>query len=267
MKRFSERYGIVPPKELQVNELDRETRIELWNAYYIAFQPKCSYLASAYVFVAKERMDQIMSNTLLIDEFGDWHSREKWFMLFEFVEHILKCTGSQGDSYRDYIAYYNSALERNNVGYRIVGNYAVPITNKEEGEEIEAAMKQGGVVQQHIVAAVKLFSDRKNPDFRNSCNESISAVEALVTQLTGTDKVGTALKQLADETGSPIHKAFVKVFNTMYGHASDGGIRHALKEDQEITFEDARYYLVSCSAFINYLKIKASISEKEHDLT
>lgn len=188
-----------------------------------------------------------------------------WYKLFEFIELVFHV--DTPTKLRLYKKRCNAILEDNNVGYRIVGNYAVPITNKEEGEEIETAMKQGGVVQEHIETAVKLFSDRKNPDYRNSCNESIKAVEALVLKLTGVKKMGTALRQLGDETGTPIHKAFVEVFNKMYGHASDGGIRHALREGQEITFEDARYYLVSCSAFINYLKIKASKSGKDYDLT
>jgi len=47
-----------------------------------------------------------------------------------------------------------------------------------------------------------------------------------------------------------------KGYNKIYGWTSDeGGIRHALsdKGDVEITLADARYMLVSCSAFVNYL--------------
>jgi len=47
----------------------------------------------------------------------------------------------------------------------------------------------------------------------------------------------------------------------LYGYTSDsGGIRHALSdEDVTPTFEDAKFMLVSCSAFINYLKAKMNL--------
>ena len=45
----------------------------------------------------------------------------------------------------------------------------------------------------------------------------------------------------------------------IYGYTSDeDGIRHSMLELPKINFEDAKYMLVSCSAFINYLKSKAS---------
>ena len=46
-----------------------------------------------------------------------------------------------------------------------------------------------------------------------------------------------------------------EAFNKLYGYTSnEGGIRHALSEgDTPPTFDDAKYMLVSCSAFVNYL--------------
>jgi len=44
----------------------------------------------------------------------------------------------------------------------------------------------------------------------------------------------------------------------MYGYTSDeDGIRHAMLEEPDVGFEDAKFMLVACSAFINYLKVKA----------
>lgn len=40
----------------------------------------------------------------------------------------------------------------------------------------------------------------------------------------------------------------------MYGYASDAnGIRHALSEESTISVADAKFMLVICSAFINYV--------------
>jgi hypothetical protein len=50
----------------------------------------------------------------------------------------------------------------------------------------------------------------------------------------------------------------------MYGYTSDAdGIRHALLDQPSLSFEDAKFMLVSCSAFANYLVAKdAKIQSK-----
>ena len=43
-------------------------------------------------------------------------------------------------------------------------------------------------------------------------------------------------------------------FISLYGYTSDkSGIRHNNGVDENTTFEEAKYMLVSCSAFLNYL--------------
>lgn len=56
-----------------------------------------------------------------------------------------------------------------------------------------------------------------------------------------------------------IHPALKKGFSNIYGYTSDAsGIRHALLDEPNLDFENAKYMLVSCSAFINYLASKAA---------
>ena len=52
-------------------------------------------------------------------------------------------------------------------------------------------------------------------------------------------------------------EAFIKLYH--YTSGADG-IRHAigLLEEPNLSFEDAKFMLVSCSTFINYLISKAS---------
>jgi len=67
--------------------------------------------------------------------------------------------------------------------------------------------------------------------------------------------LGTALKKLEDKVA--LHPALKKAFDHLYGYTSDeGGIRHALLDESDLKFEDAQFMLVTCSAFINYLKAK-----------
>ncbi|GAI53088.1 unnamed protein product, partial [marine sediment metagenome] len=55
-----------------------------------------------------------------------------------------------------------------------------------------------------------------------------------------------------------LHPALEKAFDSLYGYTSDeGGIRHALMGVPDLDFEDAKFMLVSCAAFINYLKLKS----------
>ena len=64
--------------------------------------------------------------------------------------------------------------------------------------------------------------------------------------------LGKALEKLKGK----IHPALNTAFEKLYGYASNSnGIRHAngLGEGDS-TFEEAKYMLVSCSAFVNYLK-------------
>ncbi len=56
-----------------------------------------------------------------------------------------------------------------------------------------------------------------------------------------------------------LHPALKKAFDSLYGYTSDAdGIRHALLDEPNLDSEDAKFMLVSCSAFINYLISKSS---------
>jgi hypothetical protein len=69
--------------------------------------------------------------------------------------------------------------------------------------------------------------------------------------------LGEALRKVEGRVA--IHPALKKGFSNIYGYTSDaGGIRHALLEEASLHFEDAKYMLVSCSAFVNYLAEKAA---------
>jgi len=71
--------------------------------------------------------------------------------------------------------------------------------------------------------------------------------------------LGAALNKI--EKTHQLHPALKKALSSLYGYTSDsGGIRHALLEENSISYSDAKFMLVSCSAFINY--VLGKISEK-----
>lgn len=145
----------------------------------------------------------------------------------------------------------NQVLEQEGAGFLWNGKHFVPIISPEEAIEIELAAKSSPTVQTHLEEAMKLLSDKSSTDFRNSVKESISAVESACKEVCGDPKatLGDALKKIA------IHSALQKAYSALYGYTSDGdGIRHCLSAgDQPVSRSTARYFLVSCSAFINLI--------------
>ena len=106
-------------------------------------------------------------------------------------------------------------------------------------------------------SALDLLSDKTKPDYRNSIKESISAVESVSCAITGSKSgmLSDAFKKL--EKTHSLHGALKEGFIKLYGYTSDGdGIRHAMLKESKLTQADAIYFLVSCSAFVNYLKSK-----------
>ena len=58
-----------------------------------------------------------------------------------------------------------------------------------------------------------------------------------------------------EQKGVYIHSALQLAYKNLYGYTSDAsGIRHAKDlGGKDSTFEEAKYMLVACSAFVNYL--------------
>jgi hypothetical protein len=157
----------------------------------------------------------------------------------------------------------NFVLERELSAYRFVNGQIVEITSKEEISEVEEALNsQIKIVKTHIENALKLLSDKKNPDYRNSIKESISAVEAICKLLAKNEKttLGNALSIIESEGKIELHPSLKSAFSSLYSYTSDAdGIRHALKDEKvNADFEEAKFMLVACSAFVNYLISKAS---------
>ncbi len=150
----------------------------------------------------------------------------------------------------------NSLFEKEYVGYRFIDGEIVPITDEIEVNEIEASLSiayQG--TKSHINKALHYLSDRDNPDYKNSIKESISAVESICKIITNDENatLGKALRILESKNG--LKGQLKSGFEKLYNYTNDkGGIRHAEGLfESEVSFEEAKYMLISCCAFVNYL--------------
>lgn len=260
MSIFSERYGYVV-KPLQCECMTSELRNRIWNVYSCEVCTDCVAQDSNYM---EELMDffgltfkNVYEESDIEDNlqaFRDWYMNVEWYRVYDFIEAYLAFLSDEQKN--DAIFSFNNVLKWGNAGYRIVGYLVVPITNQNEIQCIENAQKTVyDSVNMHITKAAELFSRRPLPDFENSIKESISAVEALCCIITEDKRatLGDALKKL-ESKGIKLHKAFQSAMSSLYGYTSDeGGIRHGSIDFAGANSEDAKYMIVSCSAFVNYL--------------
>jgi hypothetical protein len=275
MPLFSQRKGITPLKKaVQIDSLDAETRTRLWNDLCrFFFNHERSYggqytnnqlgvVYSLWIGFFIQRDDHFNPNVywwqdFLQEKFWEWG----YHYVFDFLEYIVKHTKDPSDYVRQFIDYCNMTFEQESVPYRFIGDEITSITSKEEIDEIEKSLESPlEPVNIHLSRALSLLSDRKTPDYRNSIKESISAVESICQVIVGdkTATLGQALKSLEDK-GVSISPALVKGFSNIYGWTSAAdGIRHAILDIPKVKEDDARYMLVNCSSFCNYLISKSN---------
>jgi hypothetical protein len=155
----------------------------------------------------------------------------------------------------------NDFLKNEYSAYRFIDGVLTEINSKEEIVEIESALNISDKfkpVKTHLSSALHLLSDKKKPDYRNSIKESISAVESFCKIILGNDNttLGKALSQIEKKHAIPV--SLKNAFSSLYGYTSEeGGIRHALLEKgTTVDLDEARFMLITCSAFINYLMTK-----------
>jgi hypothetical protein len=199
---------------------------------------------------------------------SEWYEVYNFLEFDNFLEFVVQNYENKYAPTRnnDFIESANAILECELSGYRFVSDKIAPITSHEEISSIEKALEDThrlNPVYIHLKTALDLFADRKSPDYRNSIKESISGVEALCVIITNNEKstLGAALRDIEKRNTVHLHTSLKQSFEKLYGYTSDAqGIRHALGllEEPNLDSEDAKFMLVSCSAFINYLIIKAS---------
>jgi hypothetical protein len=270
--KFSERIGAVR-RLLQNDSMDSALRNGLWNVMYRRFWEPYAYrhnqLASSVRVgellqsIWADHFDQLSDEARpmipdLIKQVKDRYTDSDWLGVYDFIEFVVSFRRSTEDNAR-LIDEFNLILEKNVSAYRFVGVTLAPLFGEEEIAAVERAMSHGDrfmPVVSHLQTALARLADRSAPDWRNSIKESISAVEAVCEIITGEKNatLGQALKKIG------IHPALEKGFSAIYGYTSGAdGIRHALSEESMVDGDDAKFFLVSCSAFVNYLVARSTV--------
>ncbi|MFW2607219.1 AbiJ-NTD4 domain-containing protein [Aliarcobacter butzleri] len=271
-KKFSERNGYKNPREtLQIEFINEALKNRLWNNIRMRYLDdlKTSYNSDDYPLNDHLEIYKIKQ---LYDTFFKTHEEPpkgrgnlkkdiknkyfllNWFEIYDFVEYLPELFKSNFSTfYKD----INEVLEEENSGYRFVNSLIVQIIDEVEIKEIEEVFESDyDTVKVHLSKALELLSDRENPDYQNSIKESISAVESIVNLVSG--KTNVALNKCFQYIPFEMDENFKSSMMRLYNWTSSSdGIRHASNGNEiKSSFAEAKYMVVSCSAFINYLILK-----------
>ena len=272
MALFSERHGYIKPNEVIIREqITEPIKNSIFNWIYSNFYRRHQWNDVEYnvweFFFNRKKNEYIRFRAynelgVILDYIDD--DNVEWNKKIDLIEHILPLLkDSWNFSYEDIIEKLNSEFERHNFAYRIIDGRFEEITSKKEIESIEEALTNTvDGVRTHLQTALeKLSASQKEPDYRNSIKESISAVECLCRTITGENTLGKALNEL-ERRGIFFNGVFKSGLEKLYAYTChpDSGIRNALlDETNNPTGAEAIFMLVSCSAFINYITKKTEI--------
>lgn len=263
---FSERYGYEPVRvELQYEEMDQRLRTDLWNAISVTLSENPneytrthSPLFTMWVHVWRKPVDELpeyaseMIKLVKKAVFG-----APWHEVYDLLEPMVQNANNREQG-KKRAELFNHMLKKNLSAWRFVDRLLVQIDGNTDVEAIEAALRDADPlsgVHYHLREALKQLADRDRPNYSLSIKESISAVEATCKIITNQPKatLTSALKRLQD-AGVVLHENQIEGWKKLYWYSSDAkGIRHAALEKPEVTQAEARYWLVSCSAFVSLL--------------
>jgi hypothetical protein len=263
-KKFSEREGFVKIRDvIQIESMDEGLHNSFWNILlhlYRKYQSSfIEIFTNMWINLFKEPIDAISTNSSKrLALLRQYFFTADWYIVYDIIEFYAN--NISGTYQSVFIDDCNYVLNRELSGWKFVGTYISRITEEQEITEIEEALtleKPFKPVSNHVNKALKLFSDKGSSNYANVIKESISAVEAMckIIMKDKNAKLGQVLKILQDRIN--LHPALSKAYDNIFGYTSDAdGIRHASLEESNLDFEDAKFMLVSCSAFVNYLKVK-----------
>lgn len=272
MANFSERYGYTKVSAVIIRE---EITIPITNSILNWFYEIEIYVGGYFHRIEKE-IWQFFLNRNLIEYRNGVSSRTiviaavfsssdfSWYQKLNLLEFFLLRFKNivPANNYRECIERLNSEFERHNFAYRIIDDKIEEITSKEELDSIQEALANEHIgVKTHLKDALTFLSAaQEKPNYRSSIHQSISAVEAWCREITNTNTLGDALKNL-EKSGVKINPVLQKGFDKIYGYScGEDGIRHALMDDSNPpTSDEAIFMLVACSAFINYLTKKKGL--------
>jgi hypothetical protein len=215
---------------------------DIW-AYFLAFQ-----------------IDQRPYSIEEVDEEIKKAVNAKWYRIYELVEFIIE--REMKNSLTDnFIIKLNQILEEEHSAYRFSNQIFTSIINENEIESVSNALNTFfSPSQEFIKKAFIEFSNLKNPDYPNTIKDSLCAVESLckIIANNGAKTLPDTLPILKNEANIELHPSLAKSLDSLYGYRNvKSGVSHGGTVQSNEGFEEAKFFLITCSEWINYLTEKA----------
>lgn len=274
--KFSQRMGFTDPPKIQMDSVTEPLRNSIWNLFLFITEELCDFserdemcyeavrtVARGFLRV---RTDTVTYGIGASHWLAEYYFKLPWYDVYNFLEFLVENSEEITDGRLKpdmLVPKANYILEKEMSGYRFINGTLSPISGEAEIAAIEGAISKStsfglGGVQTHLKEALRLLGLKPEPDYRNSIKEAISAVESATKLIGGTTGGGldAPLKELSKKT--PIHPALLDGFINLYGFTSnEDGIRHAILDQPNVGYDEAKFMLVACSAFVNFLISKA----------
>lgn len=271
---FTQRFGGKAPRvDIQRESMDSRLRNKLWNTITLYFlnglmrNQSLPILRSIY----SDKLIKIWHHIFCepVDDippsFGGAYQEIRrrffsygWDEAYEFIEQMALVYDNQehAKKFRDAC---NNILEEEKSAYRFIGDWLTDIISGGEIKEIEGALENNSEpVRQLIGKALEEYADKEKPDYPNSIKDAVSAVESLMKIIAddGSPTLGKALPAAVKKLD--LDPTLAASIEKIYGFRNTKeGVGHGSKEPINVSPEEARLCLIVCSAWINFLSVRA----------
>ena len=273
---FSQAYGYEElPRPLRLGEIDRESRVKLWNKFYnhlvsMIYDDSGLFLEEEYaargIFLFLHTDFFVLPvNAFVLDSERLAYEYESMFMNdpFNKVFDLLLAVMRHPDCPQTFPESVSQVFRECRLAYVLAVDpppTIFPSATPQEGENIlraNAELSGEGLVG--AVSHLRQAADCVNRgDHSGAVRESIHAVESTARQFDPNAKtLNPALKAL--EESGVLHPALKRAFSNLYGFTSDEqGIRHALIDNPQsnVGQDEAVFMLGACASFSSYLARK-----------
>jgi hypothetical protein len=269
MRSFSERTRLQTLRDLSADAIEPGLRNRLWNVIHASYFSSPAWSADLNAFVDrlwdeyfKWPQDSIPHATVL-QKIRDYYFHAEWNQVYDFIEFCASAF-PESESNAGFTVKVNSVFTQELAPYRFLGQRLVRVASPEEFDAIEQALATVDLlegVRERLHRAFDLLADRRTPNYEASIRESLEGLKALQGFLG--ESAPKFLRGMADavESGLPCLGRSEKppLIKRIWWGLS--GRRNARRE--EAGFEDAKFALVVCSAFVNYTVGRAARADSE----
>ncbi len=269
---FSQARGYEPlPQPLNLEELDRRARIQIWNVFYETFvDPDDAdeidedelgrLIYSLHIDFFEGALDEapsVYSHWSYFEGFKEYFMRYVFNKVFDLLTFLMRhevCPEA-------FTSKMSDVFRRCQLAYVIdTGSSPTiyPASTPEEGQAIIdglSILRQYGLdgARQHLMQSSDFVNQGQ---WAQSLHQSISAVESVARQIApGTRTLGAALNTLGHR-GMLEHSSLRNGLEKLYEYTSDEqGVRHSLLDQGEsnVGQDEAVFMLGACASFASYL--------------